>query len=171
MVNMGSMTAGSGKPVIELDADAGGAIPARKRVQEESTFDITAMIDLVFMMNIFFMVTTIGAVANELELPTAQHCVAADVDNAIVITIAAGGSDGSTPIVYLGDGKAGDPINDPSEQEKQVMASVESGIERGLTLVVIKADRELRYKDIARLTNAASAPEGAKLHLAVMERN
>jgi biopolymer transport protein ExbD len=164
----GPALAASGRPILEGGDDDG--LTSRRSLKDETVFDITAMIDLVFMMNIFFMVTTVGAAANEIELPSAQHCVAADMDNAIIITITSGGPEGAA-MVYIGDGKSGEAISDPAEQVKEISAAVELGIQGTKPIVVLKADRDLRYKDISRLTAAASAPEGAKLHLAVMEKD
>ena len=46
----------------------------RSDVEHNADFDITAMIDLVFMMNIYFLVTFIGAAMQEVNLPAADHC-------------------------------------------------------------------------------------------------
>ena len=62
----------------------------RRRLHDEAKFDITAMIDLVFMMNIFFLVTTVTAALAEIDLPAARHCAPADRDTSIVFTIMAG---------------------------------------------------------------------------------
>ena len=63
------------------------ALAARHDPQAEAHFDITAMIDLVFMMNIYFLVTFIGASSEEINLPTAMHCAPLDGDVATVITV------------------------------------------------------------------------------------
>src|SRR5258708_26846432 len=62
----------------------------RGPMHDEAKFDITAMIDLVFMMNIFFLVTTVTAALAEIDLPTARHCAPADRDNSVIFTILAG---------------------------------------------------------------------------------
>ena len=77
--------AGGGAGPIQLPALFDGGddrlLPA-KPLAEEARFDITAMIDLVFMMNIFFLVTTVAAALAELDLPPARHAVAAELDDA-----------------------------------------------------------------------------------------
>ncbi len=62
------------------------------------------MVDLVFMMNIYFLVSWIVAASAEVDLPAARHCIAADPDAAMVITITAG----QPPSVYLGEARPGE---------------------------------------------------------------
>lgn len=44
-----------------LEADADGPLVTHRPLRDDAKFDITAMIDLVFMMNIYFLVTTVTA--------------------------------------------------------------------------------------------------------------
>ena len=45
-----------------------------KPLVDDARFDVTAMVDLVFMMNIFFLVTWVETALAEIDLPTARHC-------------------------------------------------------------------------------------------------
>ena len=81
---------------------------ARKPLVDDARFDITAMVDLVFMMNIFFLVTWIVAAAAEIDLPTARHCAATDADTTVIVTIS--DSEGGAPLVYLGDVRPGEEL-------------------------------------------------------------
>ena len=74
---------------IFADESGGGPLIPRKTHENHSEFDITAMIDLVFMMNIYFLVTTITAALADINLPSAQHCSPADLETSVVITILA----------------------------------------------------------------------------------
>jgi hypothetical protein len=85
------------------DSPYAALFPAVQR-ETDPEFDITAMVDLVFMMNIFFLVTFVTAALSEINLPTANHAVPLDGDKAIAITVLAG-PDWKTVVVYLGDGK------------------------------------------------------------------
>ncbi|HEV3004363.1 MAG TPA: biopolymer transporter ExbD, partial [Pirellulales bacterium] len=67
----------------------GGELFPRKRHDEEAHFDITAMIDLVFMMNIYFMVTALVTAMAEINLAQAAHCTPADKDGAVIILVMA----------------------------------------------------------------------------------
>src|SRR5438477_962369 len=97
---------------------------ARRPDYEPPEFDITAMIDLVFMMNIYFLVTFITVALGEINLPAAAHAAPLDRDKATVITVLAG-PDWKTVFVYLGDGKKGPPIAEPDDQVTQITNSVE----------------------------------------------
>src|SRR6266481_1391530 len=76
-------------PFLESGPDANPLVK-RRPMHDEARFDITAMIDLVFMMNIFFLVTTVTAALAEMDLPKAKHVAPADRDTAIIFTITAG---------------------------------------------------------------------------------
>ena len=52
---------------------------------------MTPMVDLVFMMNIYFMVTWLTAALAEIDLPAASHC-RDQLDEAVVVTIKNEGS-------------------------------------------------------------------------------
>jgi len=92
---------------------------ARKKSHDDAEFDITAMVDLVFMMNIYFLVAFLTAAAAEINLPTAQHVAALDADTAITFTVM-GTLDGKGVQVYLGDGTKSQPITDPAEVLRRV---------------------------------------------------
>jgi biopolymer transport protein ExbD len=141
----------------------------RKPLAENAEFDITAMVDLVFMMNIYFLVTWVGAALADIEMPAARHCVPADSDDAVVVSVVESGSR-QGPAVYLGDVEKGRPLTDPTEIEQRVRSEVEAGSQRGKDTVVIKAERRLRLRDVARVATAAGSVEGVKLRLGVMEK-
>jgi biopolymer transport protein ExbD len=140
---------------------------ARRLDPEPPEFDITAMVDLVFMMNIYFLVTFVTVVGG-FTLPTARHVTALDADTAVIFTVART-LDGKSITVYLGDGEKGEPITEPAQQDKRVQEAVEQGKTAGKTEVLLKAEKKVRLVDLFRVATAASI-EGVKLHVAVMER-
>jgi biopolymer transport protein ExbD len=142
------------------------ALMPRKPLKDDASFDITAMVDLVFMMNIYFLVAWIVAAVAEVDLATAKHCVAADAEKAVVITITAG----SPPAVYLGDVSPGKAI-DPYEIEWRLKDAAEAGMREGKKIVLVKAEKRVRLRDLVRISAAATAVKGMKLNLAVMEKN
>lgn len=146
-------------------ADEGTLLPQKKQV-DEATFDITAMIDLVFMMNIFFMVTSIASALSEIDLPTAQYAVAADVENSVTITMTTGSE---VAKVFIGDGEVGTPLTEPEDQTQEVLAAVDAGRAAGKHIVIIKAAKGVVYRDIARVMAAAAQVEDAKVNLAITE--
>lgn len=132
-------------------------------------FDITAMVDLVFMMNIYFLVTFVTVAMGGMNLPSADFCTPLDADTAVIVRIERT-LDGESANVYLGDGDKGEPLADNAEQERLIHAAVEEGVAGGKTAVLLKADRNVRLSDMFRIATAASV-EGIKLHVAVLERD
>ena len=150
------------------ETDDRGLMP-RRVMHADAEFDITAMIDLVFMMNIYFLVTFITAALGEVNLPTANHAAALDSDKATIITVLAG-PDARTVRVYLGDGKVGTPLTEAEDQENRIGSAVGRAAAEGKNAVLIKAEKNIRLREMRRIAAAASR-EGATLHIAVMEKD
>jgi len=142
---------------------------ARRLDPEPPEFDITAMVDLVFMMNIYFLITFVTVALGEVNLPTARHVTALDPDTAVILTVTRS-LDGKSIAVYIGDGQKTEPITDTSQQEMRVRESVEQGKAAGKTAVLLKAEKKVRLSDLFRVATAASV-EGIKLHVAVVEKD
>ena len=148
--------------------DESEALIPRKPPVEDAHFDITAMVDLVFMMNIFFLVTWVGAALAEIDLPSARHCVAADPESCVTVTVLA--DPGAVPLVYVDDARAAARPADSAELEELIRAAVEKGAREGRNTLLIKAEKQVRLQDVARVASAATAVEGTKLNLAVVEK-
>ena len=144
------------------------ALVPRKPLADNASFDITAMVDLVFMMNIYFLVSWIVAASAEIDLPTARHCRAGDPEEAIIVTI----TGGATPAVYLGESNVGTGI-DPYEVEWRLQAAAEEGKKASppKTFVLLKAEKQVRLRDVVRVGAAATSAKGLKLNLAVIEKD
>jgi biopolymer transport protein ExbD len=141
----------------------------RKPQEETPEFDITAMVDLVFMMNIYFLVTYVTVAMGEIALPTANHVSPLDADTATIVTVTRS-PDGRSISVFLGDGTKTAPIGDPTEQKRRVQQAVEQGVASGKTDVLIKAEKKVKLSDLFRVATAAGV-EGVKLHVAVTEKD
>ena len=146
-----------------------GDLFARRHDPEPPEFDITAMVDLVFMMNIYFLVTYVTVALGEISLPAANHVAPLDADSATIVTVMRT-PDGRGLNIYLGDGTKSTPIADPAEQKRRVQQAVEQGMAAGKTDVLIKAEKKVRLGDLFRVATAAGV-EGVKLHVAVTEKD
>ena len=136
----------------------------RKWLVDDARFDVTAMVDLVFMMNIFFLVTWAEMARAEIDLPKAKHCTAAERSRAIVFTIMKG------PAFFLGDGPSGISIS-PAEVDQKVTTAVEDGMrDSEKNIVLIKAEKDVLLRDVAHLASVATAVKGTQLMLAVIEK-
>lgn len=142
-------------------------VPARGP-REEARFDITAMIDLVFMLNIFFLVTTVAAVVAEMDLPVVRNTVATDLDTAVVVSITR--DDDGVTAAYLAENPEGEAFVDPDEQTARVRQAVEEGRRADRNVFLVKAERDVRLRDIQRITGAATEVPGVELRMAVIEK-
>lgn len=141
---------------------------ARRPDFDMPEFDITAMVDLVFMMNIYFLVTFVTVALGEMNLPAATHVAALDADSAVIFTLARS-LDGKSVTLYVGDSAKTEPITDAALQEQRAQAAVENGAAEGKKAVLLKAEKKVRLADLFRIATAASA-DGMKLHVAVIEK-
>ncbi len=184
------LTAGEHEEVDVVDA-----LLRRRRHSESVDLDITPMIDIVFLLLIFFLVASIPDMQTEADLPPARHGVGVNPHSSIVFTLAERSGPAGAK-VYLSDGKSGAPIpadpggqeaaidralrgqggvalpDDFTEQEAIIREAVSTGFHRmGLTNVLLKAEKGVLHRDVDRVSRAiASADaEGIQLNLAVFE--
>ena len=141
----------------------------RRPAHDEAKFDITAMIDLVFMMNIFFLVTSVTAALAEIDLPAAKHCAPSDRDTSVLITLMAS-ADQSPCQVFIGDADEGPPLGEGEAAERAVREAVESGVRADKKTVLIKAERNVKLRDVSRIGTLAVSVPGIELKLAVIEK-
>jgi biopolymer transport protein ExbD len=154
----------TGEPVASDD----GRVLPRRRLKLDNTLDITPMIDVTFLLLIFFIVCGRPDVQAALSLPAAEYGEGVSRKESFVISVAAGDRPGSAA-VYLADGKVGEPLaGDEASQETRIRTAVESARRGGLSEVLIKAEKEVRHREVARVMRAAGV-EGMRLHLAVAE--
>ncbi|RIK81656.1 MAG: hypothetical protein DCC67_07995 [Planctomycetota bacterium] len=142
---------------------------ARSRQVVDAEMDITPMIDCVFLLLIFFIVCSTMDQQSPIELASARHGKGVGERDAIVIAIAAGGVDAAP--VYLADDVTGEPVaGDFDAQREAIRAAVaEQQLKDGKDDVLIKADRNVAHRDVARVIKAVSQVEGVSIHLAVFE--
>jgi biopolymer transport protein ExbD len=153
-----------------LEGSSLGGFGAPRRAAEDPHFDITAMIDLVFMMNIYFLVTFIAATSTEVDLPRVNNVVTLDADLATTITIV-NGANWEAVNVFIGNRESGAPITDPAEQTRLVQEAIKQGVATGKTAVLVKAERSVRLRQLRRICAVANEEPNVTLHLAVLEKD
>lgn len=120
----------------------------KRQPEEDDELDITPMIDVTFLLLIFFMVTSTMQQEAQLQVPPARHGEGVSADTAVIITIA---NMDDEPAIYLGDGVSGSPVD-----IEQVTPYVDTEVAAGKSIVIIKADRELPsgfVEEVARKAN------------------
>ena len=139
----------------------------RKKMDDE--MDITPMIDMTFLLLIYFIVTSIPDKSTAIELPKAMIGETVAQLKATVFTIGEGGLNNAP--VYAADGKIAQFAlsEDLDERSKQIQEAVEKGAKDGNTDVVIKADKSVLHREVARVIKAVSRVPDVQIYLAVME--
>jgi len=161
--------------MIDLDHteynDEGAPLMLRNRGQDEDfEMDITPMIDITFLLLIFFLVCSTPAEQGAVELPQARHGRGVGERESVIITIKEGGVD-SAPVFLAKENSEELLPADFDQQEDVIREAVEKGRTEGKDNVIIKADRNVAHREVSRVIKAVSKVEGAKIYLAVLESN
>lgn len=153
---------------LRPEEEAQPAVPSRRK-SEDADLDITPMIDMVFLLLIFFLVSSTPDQKTAIELPAARHGVAVTQHDSVIFTLAEGGL-GAAP-AFAADGRIpGTELpEDNQARSSRIRELVEQGFRENKTSVVIKSDKNVAHRDVAQLIKAASQVEGVKLHLAVLD--
>lgn len=146
-----------------LFPDADGSIGG-KRKPVEGELDITPMIDVTFLLLIFFMVSSTMQGKPDLDVPVAVHSVGIDSAGAAVVTIFAPASSAEAPRIVLGDvkGDEGD-LND-------VRRYVEDQAREGRRKVVVKAEGDVPHGLVEEVAKAVKSVEGVELFMGVGDK-
>ena len=141
----------------------------RRPRDEDVDMDITPMIDMTFRLLIFFLVSSTPDQQTAIELPKAHFGRGVSQRESVVLTIGMGGVGGAP--VYAADGRvAGTELAEDFElRGRQIRDLVEKGFRENKTNVVIKSDKNVAYREVARVVKAVSAVDGVQIHLAVLE--
>jgi len=146
-----------------------GPIVLRRPLRDSGDLDITPMIDITFLLLIFFLVASVPDYQKAVRLPGARHGKGVSEQNSVIVSVFERGGKGPAE-VYLGDGRSGQRLPDtPKAQEERITQAVEQGLAAGKPTVLIKAERDVKHREVSRVAAAAGRVENIKLHLAVME--
>lgn len=142
-------------------------LPGR-RMQEDTEMDITPMIDMTFLLLIFFLVTNTMAQSGE-ELPLARYGTSVNSQEAVTVIVRATGP-GQKPDYFL-DLESGEEKlpADPEFLESRVQEALEQGKAAGKDYLIIKADGDVRAGDINRVAGVVRNVENVLLHYATKE--
>lgn len=133
----------------------------KKRTDPEAELDITPMIDVTFLLLIFFMVTSTMSSEKDLDVPAAKHGVNQESGAGILIVIEASKTVGGTPLIYL-DGR--------EATIEEVADYVNEGIKNDKRDVVIKAGREVPHGFVQQVFRAANVAEDLNFSLGVEDK-
>jgi biopolymer transport protein ExbD len=142
------------------------------KTYDESEMDITPMIDMTFLLLIFFLVASKMDAGANVKLPPARHGTAVVEKTSVILTVAAG--EGGKATIYKGNGIVPENLiraPDVETEENEVTAYVENElITSGKLNVLIKAERGVKHREVSRISKAATKPEDVQqLYVAVLE--
>lgn len=155
---------------VVSDDDDEGPVSLGERPPMDDEMDITPMIDMTFLLLIFFVLTSKMTAEQSYEVPPAKHGSSIAAKNCVVITVTRG--IGDNPIVAKGDGSvfSDDPEQQAAEIAEYVQLQMETG---GKTEVLVRAEGNVTAKQLKKVELAIGEVlgdmEGKMINLAVSE--
>lgn len=153
---------------LEESAEDEGPVLKRRPLKGDAEADMTPMIDMTFLLLIFFIVTQATAERSPVELPLAKHGKGVSESQATVIVVAEGESN-QPASVHLGDSLEQPLPAALDQQAAAIRQYVEAGLGENRQDVILKAGRGVHHRDVSRVAAAAGEVEGIRIHLAVLE--
>jgi biopolymer transport protein ExbD len=162
-------------PQVDDSEEEQFALPRKDR--DDTEMDITPMIDITFLLLIFFLVASKMEESADVSLPPARYGIAASNKESIIVIIKKSGTDS----VRVSDFDGNAFSDDVEQQEKDISDYVGKGL-RGespffgaKTKVMLKAETGVKHGDVARVSKAIGAAvreagvDIPTLHIAVLE--
>jgi biopolymer transport protein TolR len=147
-------------------------IVLRRKVVEENEMDITPMIDITFLLLIFFVITSKLDEDTKVVLPAAKYGAIVSEKDAVILSVVDVRDE--LPKVYKGkavDEKVRILAQSALEQDEQISEYVQEEIAKypDRRAVLIQADKSLKSRDVQRIARAACRGEDVKLFYKVQE--
>lgn len=150
------------QPIFDLADDGEESLAPPKRVLD-GELDLTSLIDVVFLLLIFFMVSSTMKGTPDVDVPQAHFGTGVPERTATIVTIQREGL-GGPPIIILGDGRG------PEGNLDSVRSYVEQGLRENRTHVIIKAERDIPTGFVQQVAKSATQVEGVRLNIGVQEK-
>ncbi len=134
----------------------------------DDELDITPMIDITFLLLIFFLVSSKLSPEQAVDLPKARNGGVVAAKESVVIVMRRGTGDQAE--VKRADGS---PFSPELEQQNEEIAEyVQKGLDAGKKHVIIRAEGSVRHGEVGRVSGAISESmdEGQVINIAVMEQ-
>jgi biopolymer transport protein ExbD len=147
-----------------LFPDSEGGSFGRKRKPIEGDLDITPMIDVTFLLLIFFMVSSTMRGKPDLDVPVAQHATGVFDAGAAVVTILAAASSAEVPRIVLGD------VQGPEGDLSDIRRYVEEKSREGIRKIILKAEGDVPHGVVEEAAKAIKSVEGTELYMGVGDK-
>ena len=149
-------------------ADDGEDVVKPRPAEMDNEMDITPMIDITFLLLIFFLVSSKMTAEQAVDLPKARHGGVVAGKESVILIMKRGTGDQAD--VQKADGTAFSL--DLEQQNAEIAEYVQQGIDAGKQHVIIKAEGSVRHGEVGRVSEAISESleEGEVINIAVMEQ-
>ena len=134
----------------------------------DGELDITPMIDITFLLLIFFLVSSKLNAEQAVDLPKARHGSVVVGKESVILIMRRGTGDQAE--VLRSDGA---PFaRDLEQQNEEIALYVQQGLDAGKKHVIIRAEGSVRHGEVGRVSGAISESmeEGQVINIAVMEQ-
>ncbi len=152
--------------IEDLEVEEDFLRPRPPSVDDE--LDITPMIDITFLLLIFFLVSSKMTAEQAVDLPKARHGGVVAGKESVIIIMKRGSGDAAE--VRKSDGS---PFSiDTEQQNAEIAEYVQQGLDAGKKHVIIRAEGSVRHGEIGRVSGAISESleNGEHINIAVMEQ-
>lgn len=136
---------------------------------DDSELDLTPMIDMTFLLLIFFLVSSRLTAEETVDLPKARHGHVVLSKESVIVLMRRGS--GQQAEVLRSDGTAFS--DDLEQQNAEVAQYVAQSLDAGKKHVIIRAAGAVRHGEVGRISKAISESleEGSMINIAVIEAN
>lgn len=135
----------------------------RRTRREPEEIDFTSLIDVVFLLLIFFMYASAVVTTREIDTPAAKHGVGVDPTQSTIITIYASDVEGAEPQFVLGDASGEKGSID------EVKHFIEQGRTEGHIQVMVKAEKKVPHRFVHEVAQLVTELDAGALMIAVQE--
>lgn len=156
-----------GRRTIYMGGTEGALLP-KKKSTEDMDLDITPMIDVTFLLLIFFMVTSTMQEQVDIKTPTAKHGEGTNLEDSVTISIAAPLTETEEPEIRKGEKKGGEVMT-LGDIEPYVTAQLAEG--KNKQNIIIKADRDVPHGFVQQVLREVNRIDGVMFHIGVDDKN
>lgn len=135
-----------------------------KKKSEEMDLDITPMIDVTFLLLIFFMVSSTMQATPDHEVPEAENGQRLEQASAMVLFVTGGGSKQEKPVIKQGK-------TNITLTLEQIATEVEKAAQGGKKNVIIRADKKIPSGFIDDIEREIVKVEGIQITIGVRDKH
>ena len=152
------------KPFLNSDDDVWKKRPAAGGSGDD--LDITPMIDVTFLLLIFFMVTSTMQATQDSDVPVARYGVGVDTRGATMVLVHNDGNGlNGKSVIELKESGGTTEIT-----MEELTARVRERVQNGVLDVIIKADRGVPHGFVQEVTRAVTEVDGLKFYIGIEEK-